>query len=498
MKRAWEIEKAEKKATAAAEKRKEWNQKKADVAYRVRMLNPIPDEPLETDVDPFAKEAEPEPSVVERQKIGGRSVPPKAVLTKAKPKEVPAEYISAAREAIHRASSMSDLVDVEEECLGVEADLQAGRDVIPEKPITVTAAIRAKLGERRSHDNRYGDYPVKDRDRGRRERSESPNDNKFLRRHPRPSVGSAGHPHRCLPCGWYHKKEGCKVGEDCTFCHMCDHDERSIRRRLHRREKRAEAAAKKQEGDIEAPARSRSPQATREHKPPHGRPVVLVGVRQSPEPPADPPRKRSRSPRRRVSPSPSVFEVSGTRRPRRPSLPRPSRKVGPTLVFNKKSMQERKRDHAPPDDGKRRADKVVELRGRFSQFQRKKDPCRSRSRSRRRRGPQKRGPSDDECLRRNKDNQGTVQPEPPPGHGYGAAWGRSQKPLKHPGGSPFDDKVAKVDGKKIWTGDWGCGRYVMIWNPRSDETKKEHCKFHNFAKQDECKRCGAPRPDNVG
>mmetsp|Transcript_36063 Transcript_36063/g.84551 ORF Transcript_36063/g.84551 Transcript_36063/m.84551 type:complete len:421 (+) Transcript_36063:90-1352(+) len=40
---------------------------------------------------------------------------------------------------------------------------------------------------------------------------------------PLPSRGSIGHPTRCqLPCKYIRKRDGCRYGSDCTFCHLCE------------------------------------------------------------------------------------------------------------------------------------------------------------------------------------------------------------------------------------------------------------------------------------
>jgi hypothetical protein len=33
--------------------------------------------------------------------------------------------------------------------------------------------------------------------------------------------GSAGHPHDCKPCAWFHHARGCQRGDACEFCHLC-------------------------------------------------------------------------------------------------------------------------------------------------------------------------------------------------------------------------------------------------------------------------------------
>lgn len=47
-----------------------------------------------------------------------------------------------------------------------------------------------------------------------------------------PSLGSALHPGRCRPCGFFHgKKSGCSHGEKCFHCHSCQPDEQKTRRK---------------------------------------------------------------------------------------------------------------------------------------------------------------------------------------------------------------------------------------------------------------------------
>lgn len=47
-----------------------------------------------------------------------------------------------------------------------------------------------------------------------------------------PSAGSALHATgECRPCAWHWKKGGCSNGSSCTFCHICDQDELSRRKK---------------------------------------------------------------------------------------------------------------------------------------------------------------------------------------------------------------------------------------------------------------------------
>lgn len=47
-----------------------------------------------------------------------------------------------------------------------------------------------------------------------------------------PSLGSALHAERnCRPCAWHWKKGGCINGAVCTFCHLCEQDELSRRKK---------------------------------------------------------------------------------------------------------------------------------------------------------------------------------------------------------------------------------------------------------------------------
>merc|ERR1719242_840446 len=43
-----------------------------------------------------------------------------------------------------------------------------------------------------------------------------------LQRHgEQPSIGGASHPNGCTPCAFYcFKRNGCRKGEDCVYCHM--------------------------------------------------------------------------------------------------------------------------------------------------------------------------------------------------------------------------------------------------------------------------------------
>jgi len=48
-----------------------------------------------------------------------------------------------------------------------------------------------------------------------------------------PSVGSAGHSlGACKPCGFLHSVGGCKHGVNCAYCHLCDANERKLRKKL--------------------------------------------------------------------------------------------------------------------------------------------------------------------------------------------------------------------------------------------------------------------------
>jgi len=46
-----------------------------------------------------------------------------------------------------------------------------------------------------------------------------------------PSVGSLKHGTCCTPCVFMFKEGGCKLGADCTFCHLCDKEAFLARKR---------------------------------------------------------------------------------------------------------------------------------------------------------------------------------------------------------------------------------------------------------------------------
>lgn len=46
-----------------------------------------------------------------------------------------------------------------------------------------------------------------------------------------PSLGSALHPGRCRPCGFFHGKAGCGHGDQCFHCHACEPTEFKARRK---------------------------------------------------------------------------------------------------------------------------------------------------------------------------------------------------------------------------------------------------------------------------
>jgi len=64
-----------------------------------------------------------------------------------------------------------------------------------------------------------------------------------------PSAGSNGHASgKCKPCAFFHRPNGCADGASCTFCHLCDADEKKRRRKvrldsIRQRKQKREAAA---------------------------------------------------------------------------------------------------------------------------------------------------------------------------------------------------------------------------------------------------------------
>lgn len=61
-----------------------------------------------------------------------------------------------------------------------------------------------------------------------------------------PSAGSAQHPHKCKPCAWYWKPEGCESGKNCVFCHMCPDGELKNRKKTRQTELRHQQQAQQQ------------------------------------------------------------------------------------------------------------------------------------------------------------------------------------------------------------------------------------------------------------
>lgn len=57
-----------------------------------------------------------------------------------------------------------------------------------------------------------------------------------------PTEGSLLHNNGCKPCVFLHKEGGCKTGPSCKFCHLCQPDEKKIRKKTWKQMKRLEAS----------------------------------------------------------------------------------------------------------------------------------------------------------------------------------------------------------------------------------------------------------------
>jgi len=57
-----------------------------------------------------------------------------------------------------------------------------------------------------------------------------------------PTEGSLLHNNGCKPCVFLHKEGGCKTGSACKFCHLCQPDEKKIRKKTWKHMKRLETS----------------------------------------------------------------------------------------------------------------------------------------------------------------------------------------------------------------------------------------------------------------